>query len=389
VAAPKPTAELTRLDKLISAGLPPVVLITGESEFFRRQAIDRLIKAVPEDAELRHVDGADLKSGGDDDADDAAAASATAPLAPELQDLRGGGLFATRSFVVVRRGAEWWRQNCVALADLVPKIPQGSSLLLESAKLDKRKKAAASLVKQLVAAKAFFEFRDLYDTHFNTGSLLTGELCQWVQACGKKIGVELTPEAALLLMSQVGKLPQELLAELERLKTRFGVDRTRAALAPEDLAGKLSVSFESTPFEFAEAVLAGDRAAAYRSLSAMFERGVRQKGGGVTGSGGVLPFLSSWLFQQFGRVYEGRLLVDSGVSLRDVPHRLGVRHFQDRFTAQVQNCSIEQLRRGVTALHACQRKSRLIESETELLLERFLAQWFDGAPIETAEELEL
>ena len=44
---------------------------------------------------------------------------------------------------------------------------------------------------------------------------------------------------------------------------------------------------------------------------------------------------------------------------------------------------------AVLALHAALRKSRLTGEDGEALLERFLAQWFDGVPIETAEELEL
>ncbi|MGK0265516.1 MAG: hypothetical protein ACI8UD_004180, partial [Planctomycetota bacterium] len=101
MAAPNPSIEFSRLDKLVRAGLPSIVMITGESDFFRGKAIERLLKAVPKDAELRKIDGADLKAADDDD-DDAGAAGAN--LAPELQDLRGGGLFAKTSFVVVRRG---------------------------------------------------------------------------------------------------------------------------------------------------------------------------------------------------------------------------------------------------------------------------------------------
>jgi hypothetical protein len=121
----------------------------------------------------------------------------------------------------------------------------------------------------------------------------------------------------------------------------------------------------------------------------MFARGVRQQDGKVMDTGGLLPFTSSWLFRQMGQVYEGRVLLDSGVSMRDVPGRAGARQFADRFLAQVKQCSIAKLNRGVTALHACQRKSRLRGTDPEVLLERFLAQWFDGAAIETAEELEL
>lgn len=387
MAAPNPSIELARLDKLVRAGLPPIVAITGPSDFFRSKAMERLLKAVPEEAELRHVDGADLKASNADAEEDAPVG---AVLAPELQDLRGGGLFATRSFVAVRRGSAWWQKHSAAIAELAPKIPDGSGLLLEAAKLDKRKKAAAALVKELIAAGAFFEFRDLYELPFDRDlGPLQGELCKWVLVCSKKLGVPLTPESAVLLVAQVGKSPGELIAELERLKSQFGADPVGAPLAPKDLTGKLTVSFESTPFEFAEAVLSGDRKAAQRSLSAMFARGVRQQDGKVMDTGGLLPFTSSWLFRQMGQVYEGRVLLDSGVSMRDLPGRAGVRQFADRFLAQVKQCSIAKLNRGVTALHACQRKSRLHGTDPEVLLERFLAQWFDGAAIETAEELEL
>ena len=163
----------------------------------------------------------------------------------------------------------------------------------------------------------------------------------------------------------------------------------RGALAPKDLAGKLTVSFESTPFEFAEAVLGGDRRAAQRSLSAMFARGVKQQDGKAMDSGGVLPFTTSWLFRQIGVTYEGRILLDAGTSKRAIPSRCGVRQFADRFLEQVTKNDQPQLQRGITALHAALRKSRLTGEDGEALLERFLAQWFDGAPIETAEELEL
>lgn len=389
MAVPNPSIELSRLDKLVRQGLPPIVIVTGVSDFFRGKAMERLLKAVPADAELRNVDGADLKAS-DDDSDDAGDAGASGSLAPELQDLRGGGLFARTNFVAVRRGGNWWKQHCAAIADLAAKIPAGSGLLLEAAKVDKRKKAAATLVKELTAAGAVFEFRDLYDQPYDRDrGPMEGELCKWVLQCSKKLGVPLEPESALLLIAQVGKTPGELLSELQRLRDQFGVDTVRAPFAPKDLVGKLTVSFESTPFEFAEAVLSGDRKGAQRSLSAMFARGVKQQDGKTMDTGGLLPFTSSWLFREICKVYEGRLLLDSGVSMRDLAARAGVRQFADRFLAQVKCNSVARLDRGITALHACQRKSRMFGEDTEVLLERFLAQWFDGAPIETAEEFEL
>lgn len=386
MAVPNPALELKRLDTLVRGGLPPIVLVHGASEFFRTKAIERLLSAVPKDAELRTVDGAEVR-GNDDADDDADAGAATVPV---LQDLRGGGLFASATIVAVRRGANWWKKHSASVAEIAPKIQQGSSLLVEAPKLDKRKKAAATLFKQLAAAGAVFEMRDLYDMPYDRArGPLEGELCKWVGQVSKKLGVPLTPESAWLVISQVGKSPAELLGELERLRDQMGSDPVRGALAPKDLAGKLTVSFESTPFEFAEAVLGGDRRSAQRSLAAMFQRGVKQQDGKAMDSGGVLPFTTSWLFRQISVVYEGRILFDSGTSMRDIPSRCGVRQFADRFLEQVKQNDQEQLQRGLTALNACLRKSRILGEDGEALLERFLAQWFDGVPIETAEELEL
>ncbi len=386
MAPPAPNKELARLDKRIRDGLPPVLLLHGVSAFFREQAMARVLRAVPEDAELRKVDGVEVRASDDDDAADAGGAAGVA----ELQDLRGGGLFASTTVVAVRRAANWWRKHGASVAEVAPKIQPGSSLVVEAPKLDKRKKAAATLFKELAKEGAVFEFRDLYDMPYDrTQSPLEGELCVWVVDASKKLGVRLTPESAWLLISQVGKSPSELVGELQRLRDVLGDERGRAPLKPEDLRGKLTVSFESTPFEFTEALLGGDRRAAQRSLTAMFARGVRQQDGKTMDAGGVLPFTASWLFRQIGVVYEGRALFEEGVSTRDLPSRCNVRQFVDRFLHNVRQNDLPQLQRGITALHACQRKSRATGEDAEVLLERFLAQWFDGAPIETAEELGL
>ena len=66
-----------------------------------------------------------------------------------------------------------------------------------------------------------------------------------------------------------------------------------------------------------------------------------------------------------------------------------MRQFADRFVASVRKNDQPQLRRGLLALHACLRESRITGEDDVVLLERFLGQWFDGLPIPTGEELEL
>lgn len=400
MATPNPEEELQRLLRIVAKPLPSLTLVGGSNDFFRAEAVDRLLAAVPKDAELRVVDaGAERDTGGgdgDDEADDPVVAAPDADVAaglaqcPELQDLRGGGLFARTAFVVVRRGAVWWRRNAALVVALAPKFGKGCGLIVEAKKFDKRKKVVAGLIKALTESGGLFDFRDLYDLPYDRSrSPMEGELCKWVIGRAGRLGVPLAPDAAWLVVMQVGKQPAELVAELQRLRDRVGADPKRKPLSPADLRGKLTCSFEATPFDLADAVLGDDRRAAWRAVRAMFERGVRGKDGKAMDSGGVFPFATSWLHNQLSTLLEGRQLADSGVAARDLAARLGIYQFGDRFAERVQRLSQDQLRRGLLALHQCQRASRLTSEDADLLLERFLSQWFDGAPIPTAEDLDL
>lgn len=396
MATPAPDHEIARLHKLLKGGLPRVLLVSGGSDFFRAEAMDMVMEHVPSDAELRVLDAVDLRDGGGDDEDEddgdvvVEASDGDDGLAacPELLDLRGGGLFAKTSVLVVRRGKNWWKRNAVTLAGQLDRFAKGSSLVIEADKLDKRKKVAANLVKSVAETGGFFEFRDLYPTGYGTRDLADGELVRWILARSRRLGVALTGEAACLLVAQVGTTLGELAAELGRLRDQLGADAKRAPLGPRDLQGKLTVSFESTPFELAEAVLDGDKRLALRSVQAMFARGVRDKAGKAMDTGGLLPFTTSWMFRSIAAVYEGRLLLAEGVSERDIPARVGVRQFVPRFVGQLRQNDLPRLERGLLALQACQRASRSSGEEPQVLLERFLCQWFDGAPIPRAEDFE-
>jgi DNA polymerase III delta subunit len=399
MAAPHPDDEMARLQKLCKQGLPAVTVVTGTNDFFRAEAMELLLAAVPPDAELRRIDAVDERAGGgggeedgdDDGEESASSADAEVGLAqcPELMDLRGGGLFARSTIVCIRRGKNWWDRYVPTLAAQIPKFGKGCGLLLEATKLDKRKKVAAQLVKSLSEAGALFEFRDLYETPFDRSrSPAEGELAKWVARRSGKLGVALSPEASWLIVAQVGKSLPELAAELGRLRDQLGADPQRKPLQPSDLHGRLTCSFESTPFELAEAVLSNDKQRALRSVRAMFDRGVRGKDG-KQDTGGVFPFATSWLWRSLAKAHEGRQMLDRGVSPRDVAAKLGVFQFAERFVEQVQKNNLVRLRRGLLALHHCARQLRLTGEEPDLLLERFLGQWFDGRPIPRAEDLEL
>ena len=360
MAVPNPETELGRLRSATKSGLPPIVVLMGPSGYFRGKAFDLVRDAIPEAAEVRIVSG--------DQATDGC----------ELEGLRDSGLFATSSWLMVRRGDTWLREQGSALESILPHMGAGCGLLLEVSKLDKRRK----LSKALIGAGGSFEFRDLYPEPYNRNeSPLSAELVRWVVARGKDHSLRLSQEAAYMIVSTVGQGPAELLAELERVRTRL--DGHGGSITPDDLCGALTCGFESTQFKFADAMLSKDRRQAMRSLEAMFRRGVKGRDGKPRIDGAAtFNIVLSWFYTSLAQAYEGRLLLDQGVALRDIPGRLGVRVFVDRLQDHVTRNSLEHLRRAILLLVECQREMRSPKVDPEWLLQRFVMRYFaQEAPV--------
>ena len=352
MAIPNPERELQRLQKLVSRGLPSCLVIMGRSDFFRQEAFDLAFAAAPDDVEIRSVSGERETDG------------------REIDDLRGGTLFSRGTVLAVRRGEAWLKQHGDLLVASLPKIAERSALILEVKKLDRRTK----LAKNLLANGESCEFRDLYSEPYDRSrSPLEAELVGWLVGRSKAMSCPLSAEAAFLVVSSVGIKPAELLDEVERIGARVG--RVRGPLTAEEVRGSLTCSFESNPFEFAEAVLDHNRKGATRALVAMYSRGTQGRDGARIDQGGLFPFITSWLYQCLVQLHEGRLLLDRGVPARDVPAKLGVRTFVDRFVAQLRTNSEAHLRRGLTLLLQCHRELRSSGEDPEYLLLKFLGRY--------------
>lgn len=353
MAAPSPERELQRLRRTLAEALPQVVVLMGPSRFFRGEAFEAARAALPGDVDVRTLEGEEVTDG------------------KELLDLRGGTLFGKGAWLAVRRGDGWLARHGERLLRALETLAPGCGLLLEVVKLDRRTRIA----KALAAHGEIFEFRDLYaEPYDRTRSPLESELIGWLVARARAMGLTLRPEAALLLVTVVGKEPGLLLADLRRLGDQLEDPKT--PITEEVLRGRLISSFGSTPFELAEAVLAGDRRRATRSVEAMFQRGAPGRDGATVDRAGVLPFATSWLYRSLARVYEARVLLDEGVALEDIPGRLGVRTFVERFLAQVRTNTRGRLERGLVWLVEMQRRQRTGGEDPAWAMHRFLARWF-------------
>ncbi len=358
MAVPNPARELARLQAASKKGLGRATILLGASTYFRGEALRTAMDALPPGTALHSIDGQDQETDGS-----------------ELQALRGGSLFGGGTWLVVRRAEKWLAAHGERALAVVDRIGKGCGLLLDATKVDRRTKVGKAL-----AELDLFEFRDLWDEPFDRSrGPLEGELVQWVVQHGRAASVPLTPEAAYTLVTVVGKEPAELAHELSRLASALGTERVgRKPLTPDDLRGKLTISFGSTPFELADALLAWDRRGCLRSLHAMFARGVKGRDGAGVDRGGVFPFATSWLQTTLMNVHRGRLLLDAGTPLRDVASAAGAGKFADRFTKQVADNPEPRLRRGLDLLLEAQRALRTSGEDHELLLERFVARYFAG-----------
>jgi DNA polymerase III delta subunit len=361
MAVPNPERELERLQRRVATGLAPVTVVTGPSAFFRGEALDRIVAAVPSDRDLRRLDGQQPSADG-----------------RELDDLRGGTLFGGGTILLVRRAEKWLAARGDELQRQLAAVGRGCGLVIEAAKFDKRTKIGKAL-----AATDCYEFRDLYaEPYDRSRSPLDAELVGWVAQRSRSHGVAMNLEAAYVVIATVGKDPAELVGELRRLGEQ---PELRAAaksrpLAAEQLRGRLTCAFESTPFELAEAVLDHDRARCMRSLDAMFARGVRGRDGTTVERGGVFPFVASWLHQAVANAHRGRVLLDGGVPQDQIAGQLGVRVFAERFVRQVVSNPEPRLRAALALLLQTQRALRTTGEDPRRLLEGMLARYFRVEP---------
>ena len=166
-----------------------------------------------------------------------------------------------RRFVVVD-GAERWKQADVeqhvvpALANLAP-----DTTVAFFAREDGRAKVPAALPKAVTKAGG-----DVVEQ----ATVKTRELPKWAMAEAKRLGIELEPAAAQVLVAQVGERQQRLLRELEKLALERGPG---ARLVAEDVTDAAADSAEIQVWGLVDALVARDRRSVFLAFLELREQG--------------------------------------------------------------------------------------------------------------------
>jgi len=175
------------------------------------------------------------------------------------------------------------------------------------------------------------------------------ELPKWAIAQARALGLELTPEAARLLVSHVGERQQRLLRELEKLALELSPDPSQnpPTNRPTDPPSLIHIdgdtileltaaSAERKAWALADALVSGNVQAAVRLLVQMRTQGER------------VPGLVYWMSTRVRQAHQVALALEGGQSQSQVKGSLRMPpSAADRLIADARRLGSEKLQRAV------------------------------------------
>jgi DNA polymerase-3 subunit delta len=170
------------------------------------------------------------------------------------------------------------------------------------------------------------------------------ELPKWVIARAREHGLELSADAARSLIAQVGDRQQRLLRELEKLELELGKG---ARVGTEEVEDLTAASAERKVWALADALVAGDEAAATSLFLALRAQGER------------VPGLMYWMAQRVRQALEVARALEAGEPPAQIKRRLRMpARAADRLIADARAAGIDKLARALEQLADLELASR-------------------------------
>jgi DNA polymerase III subunit delta len=171
------------------------------------------------------------------------------------------------------------------------------------------------------------------------------ELPKWVMARARELGLELEPDAARALVGHVGDRQQRLLRELEKLA--LGAGPGDAALDADEIEELSASSAERKVWSLADALLAGDPAAATRLFLALREQGER------------VPGLLYWMGSRIRQAHDVAIALDAGEPPAQIKRNLRMpSKAADRLIADARRAGSDRLRAAIEQIADLELASR-------------------------------
>ena len=228
-----------------------------------------------------------------------------------------------RRFIIVDGVERWKEKELDALEAAIAAIPPDTTVSF-FAREDGRLKAPKRLHDAVKKAGGDIAAEE---------SVKPWELPKWAVAQARQLGLDLTPDAARVLVGQVGERQQRLLRELEKLALELDPGTT---LDAELVSEMTATSAEHKAWSLADALLSGDPARAVRAYLQIRAQGER------------LPGLIYWMSSRLRQAYQAAAALEAGQSHATV--RGGLRmppKAADQLISDAKRIGAERLREAI------------------------------------------
>ena len=230
------------LKRIQAKKISRVYLFSGEEEFLKREALDKLIRLlVP--AAWRNFD-LDILHASRSSATEIINKASTFPTASD------------KRLVIVYDADRLSPSDKKLLLTHLKGIPESSCLVLDAAKPDKRRKFYLDLEK----AATVVDFPELYEN----------QIPLWISNRAKNYGKDIRPEAIAVLQSWAGKSLPDLANEIEKLALFTG---DRKTITPDDVAKVVGYTGSEKIFKLLNSVGQKDTKKALEVLNNLFSWG--------------------------------------------------------------------------------------------------------------------
>jgi DNA polymerase-3 subunit delta len=241
-----------------------------------------------------------------------------------------------RRFVVVDGVERWKDKDLDALESAVTAIAPETTVAF-FAREDSRNRAPDRLHAAVVAIQGDISAEN---------SVKPWELPKWAIARAAEMGVELEPDAARALIGHVGDRQQRLLRELEKLALGGAGDGS-VTIDADDVAHLTASSAERRAWTVADALVAGDRAAAIRTYLQLREQGERLAG------------LLYWISQRVRQAHDVAVALDAGEAPAQIKRRLRMpSRAADRLIADARRAGADRMREAICEIADLELASR-------------------------------
>lgn len=244
--------------------------------------------------------------------------------------------FAIGRRFVIADGVERWKDADVApVTDALAGMDPETLTVGFFAREDGRAKAPAALREAVKAAGGAVA---------EEGAVKPRQLPGWVVEQAAGLGLSMDLEAARTLVARVGDRQQRLLREIEKLAIEHPEG---AAVSVEDVEEASATSAEKRLWTLADALVAGDRAAALRTLLELRGQGER------------LPGLLFAMVRRLRDAHEVATALEAGRPAASIKGRLRMPPYAaDRLIADVRRRDPEDFRRALELLADVELESR-------------------------------